>query len=101
MRPCTTAGITSLVVTTRLTRCGVHGYTVYDGYRSPPTSCASSSGHRSIRVTRDTLLTVRMNNMLMLVLGLPTLTLVVVAFAGSAWTGRGALIALSVLGGFF
>lgn len=52
-------------------------------------------------MTRDTLLTVRMNNMLMLVLGLPTLTLVVVAFAGSAWTGRGALIALSVLGGFF
>jgi hypothetical protein len=52
-------------------------------------------------VTKDTFLTVRWNNLLMLGLGIPTLILVVVAFSTSSWSGRGALIALSVLGGFF
>jgi hypothetical protein len=52
-------------------------------------------------VTKDTFLTVRWNNLLMLGLGIPTLILVVVAFSTSSWSERGALIALSVLGGFF
>ena len=52
-------------------------------------------------MTRDAFLTVRWNNRLMLGLGIPTLILVVVAFSTSSWTERGALIALSVLGGFF
>ena len=52
-------------------------------------------------MTKDTFLTVRWNNLLMLGLGIPTLTLVVVAFSTSSWSGKGALIALSALGGFF
>jgi hypothetical protein len=52
-------------------------------------------------VTKDTFLTVRWNNLLMFGLGIPTLILVVVAFSTSSWSERGALIALSVLGGFF
>jgi hypothetical protein len=52
-------------------------------------------------VTKDKFLTVRWNNLLMLGLGIPTLILVVVAFSTSSWPERGALIALSVLGGFF
>lgn len=52
-------------------------------------------------MTKAEFLTQRWNNLLMLGLGLPTLTLVVVAFATSSWSGKGALIALSVLGGFF
>ena len=52
-------------------------------------------------MTKEAFLTVRWNNLLMLGLGIPTLILVVVAFSTSSWSGRGALIALSVLGGFF
>jgi len=52
-------------------------------------------------VTKDTFLTVRWNNLLMLGLGVPTLILVVVAFSTSSWSERGALIALSFFGGFF
>ena len=54
-----------------------------------------------IPMTKADFLTVRWNNLLMLGLGLPTLALVVVAFSTSSWSGRDALIALSVLGGFF
>ena len=52
-------------------------------------------------MTKNTFLTVRWNNLLMLGLGIPTLILVVFAFSTSSWSERGALIALSVLGGFF
>lgn len=52
-------------------------------------------------MTKDKFLTVHWNNLLMLGLGIPTLILVVVAFSTSSWAERGALIALSVLGGFF
>ncbi len=52
-------------------------------------------------MTKEKFLTVRWNNLLMLGLGIPTLILVVVAFSTSTWSERTALIALSVLGGFF
>ncbi len=52
-------------------------------------------------MTKDSFLTVRWNNLLMLALGIPTLIFLVVALSTSNWTERGALIALSVLGGFF
>lgn len=52
-------------------------------------------------MTRDEFLTVRWNNLLMLGLGVPTLVLVIVAISTSSWSGRGSLIALSILGGFF
>ena len=52
-------------------------------------------------MTKGKFLTVRWNNLLMLGLGIPTLMFVVVAFSTSAWSGRGALIGLSVFGGFF
>lgn len=70
------------------------------GRRRPSQPSAVDEG-RETRVTRETFLTVRWNNLLMLSLGIPTLILVVVAFSTSSWSGRGALIALSILGGFF
>jgi hypothetical protein len=66
-----------------------------------PCSAECSQLEKGVRVAKDKFLTVRWNNLLMLGLGIPTLSLVVVAFSTSSWSGRGALIALSVLGGFF
>jgi hypothetical protein len=47
---------------------------------------------------KENFLTVRWNNWLTLGLGLPALIYVVVAFSTSAWTGRGGLIGLSIIG---
>jgi hypothetical protein len=52
-------------------------------------------------MTKEEFLTVRWNNLLSLGLGLPALIYIVVAFSTSAWSGRGGLIGLSVIGALY
>jgi hypothetical protein len=49
-------------------------------------------------MTKDKFLTVRWNNLLALGVGLPTLVYVVAAFSTSAWTARGGMIGLAIIG---
>jgi hypothetical protein len=49
-------------------------------------------------VTKERFLTIRWNNVLTLGLGLPALIYVVVALSTSAWSERGGLIGLSIIG---
>ena len=49
-------------------------------------------------MTKEEFLTVRWNNWLTLGLGLPTLIYVLAAFSTSAWSGKGGLIGLSIIG---
>lgn len=52
-------------------------------------------------MTKEKLLTVRWNNILMLALGIPTVIYVIVAFSTSLWTQMGGLIGLAVIGVFY
>lgn len=52
-------------------------------------------------MTKDKFLTVRWNNWLSLMLGLPTVIYVVFAFSSSLWASRDGLIGLAILGAFF
>ncbi len=52
-------------------------------------------------MTKEKILKVRRNNWLSLGLGLPALIYVVGAFSTSAWSGRGGLIGLAVIGAFY
>jgi len=52
-------------------------------------------------MTKEKFLTVRWNNWLSLALGLPTLIYVVAAFSTSAWSGKGGLIVLSIIGALY
>jgi len=49
-------------------------------------------------MTKEKFLTVRWNNLLSLVMGIPALIYVVVAFSTSVWLERGGLIGLAVIG---
>jgi hypothetical protein len=49
-------------------------------------------------MTKENFLTVRWNNLLTLVLGLPALLFIVYAFSTPVWTSRGGLIGLSLIG---
>ena len=49
-------------------------------------------------MTKEKFLTVRWNNLLTLLLGLPTLVYILVSFSNSGWTTRGGLIGLSIIG---
>ena len=49
-------------------------------------------------MTKEEFLTVRWNNLLSLGLGLPALVYVVAAFSTPAWSGKGGLIGLSIIG---
>lgn len=49
-------------------------------------------------MTKEDFLTVRWNNILTLVLGLPTVAYIVVAFTTSLWLARGGLIGLAIIG---
>ena len=49
-------------------------------------------------MTKEEFLTVRWNNLLSLGLGIPALSYVVAAFSTSAWSGKGGLIGLSIIG---
>ena len=52
-------------------------------------------------MTREKFLTVRWNNRLTLGLGIPTLIYIVVAFSTSAWSTRGGLVGLAVMGALY
>jgi len=52
-------------------------------------------------MTKEKFLTVRWNNLITLGLGIPFLIYVVYAFSTSAWSSRGGMIVLSVIGGFY
>lgn len=52
-------------------------------------------------MTREKFLTVRWNNWLTLGLGLPTLIYIVVALSTSAWSERGGLVGLAVMGALY
>ena len=47
---------------------------------------------------KEEFFTIRWNNLLALGVGLPALVYVVAAFSTSAWTARGGLIGLAVIG---
>ena len=49
-------------------------------------------------MTRERFLTVRWNNLLSLVLGLPALIYIVVALSTPVWSTMGGLIGLSIIG---
>jgi hypothetical protein len=49
-------------------------------------------------VTKETFLTVRWSNLLALGVGLPALVYIVATFSTSAWTTRGGLIGLAIIG---
>ena len=52
-------------------------------------------------MTKEKFLTVRWNNLLTLGLGIPTLVYVVVAFSTGAWSTRGGLIGLAIIGALY
>lgn len=58
----------------------------------------SQRAERKDRMTKDKFLTVRWNNILSLVLGLPSLAYIALALSNSYWTTRGGLIGLAVIG---
>jgi len=49
-------------------------------------------------MTKENFLTVRWNNLLSLGLGIPALAYVVIALSSGAWTGRGGVIGLAIIG---
>ena len=49
-------------------------------------------------MTKEKFVTVRWNNLLALGVGLPALIYIVAAFSTSAWTTRGGLIGLAIIG---
>jgi hypothetical protein len=49
-------------------------------------------------MTKDKFLTVRWNNLLTLMLGIPTFAYVSYAFSTSLWTTKGGLIVLALIG---
>jgi hypothetical protein len=49
-------------------------------------------------MTKDKFLTLRWNNLLTLALGLPAIIYIIVSFATPAWSTRGGLIGLSIIG---
>jgi len=49
-------------------------------------------------MTKEKFLTVRWNNMLSLVLGIPALVYVLYAFSNSLWSTMGGFIGLSIIG---
>jgi hypothetical protein len=49
-------------------------------------------------MTKEEFLTVRWNNLLSLGLGLPALIFVIAAFSTSAWSEKGGMIGLSIVG---
>ena len=49
-------------------------------------------------MTKEKFLTVRWNNLLSLVLGIPGLIYIVIAFSTPLWTTMGGLIGLSIIG---
>jgi hypothetical protein len=52
-------------------------------------------------VTREKFLTVRWNNILTVLFGLPTLIYIVYALSTDLWTTRGGLIGLSIIGSLY
>jgi hypothetical protein len=52
-------------------------------------------------MTKEKFLTVRWNNILTLMLGVPTLIYILVAFSGSLWSTRGGLIGLAIIGAVY
>ena len=46
----------------------------------------------------ENFLTVRWNNILTLILGIPTLAYVLIAFSNSLWSTKGGLIGLALIG---
>jgi hypothetical protein len=49
-------------------------------------------------MTKDKFLTVRWNNLLTLALGLPALIHIIASFSTPAWSTRGGLIGLAIIG---
>jgi len=49
-------------------------------------------------MTKENFLTVRLNNILTLTLGIPTLIYVLIAFSNSLWSTKGGLIGLALIG---
>jgi len=49
-------------------------------------------------MTKDKFLTVRWNNLLTLALGLPALIYIIASFSTLAWSTKGGLIGLSIIG---
>jgi hypothetical protein len=52
-------------------------------------------------MTKEKFLTIRWNNLLSLVLGIPALIFVVFALASAQWTDKTELIVLSVIGALY
>ena len=52
-------------------------------------------------MTKDRFLTVRWNSVLSLGLGIPALVYIVVALSTSAWSGRGGMIGLAIIGALY
>jgi hypothetical protein len=52
-------------------------------------------------MTREKFLTLRWNNILTLVLGIPALIYILVAFSGELWTTRTGLIVLGLIGAVY
>ena len=52
-------------------------------------------------MTKEKLLTVRWNNILAILLGVPTLIYVVIALSTTLWTLQAGLIGLAILGALF
>jgi hypothetical protein len=52
-------------------------------------------------MTKEEFLTVRWNNWLTLGLGIPGLIYIVYAFSNTAWTSKGGLIVLSIIGALY
>lgn len=52
-------------------------------------------------MTKEKFLTVRLNNILSVGLGIPTLFYVIFAFSTSFWLGRDGLIGLAIFGALF
>jgi hypothetical protein len=49
-------------------------------------------------MTKEKFLTIRLNNLLTLLLGIPALIYVTYAFSNSVWSSKGGLIGLSIIG---
>ena len=49
-------------------------------------------------ITKEAFLTVRWNNLLSIILGLPGLAFILYAFSNATWTSLGGMIGLSAIG---
>jgi hypothetical protein len=49
-------------------------------------------------MTKDKFLTVRWNNLLTLALGLPAMIYIIASFSTPAWSTRGGLVGLAIIG---